>query len=222
MSRRVRPQLPTVDWPQVPAEEFRLSWAEAGVQLGTNRQGQVVTLPAGPGLTRIAVLGESLFGRLFGLRMLAVGARVTAATRVPAQWQPLVQVAAGRLSIAEGPAAWPPGPAKPPGQEDGPQALVCDLRRPPSPSLAGGAWRTILHVTRDAPRRSYFWTAPDALLALDARFAETVGRLLGAEAARLTAALCPGEVILFRPAGTEILRLDITPAETALLTPGRP
>ncbi|RKN43234.1 hypothetical protein D7294_10985 [Streptomyces hoynatensis] len=198
-----------------------MTWAEAGVQLGTNREGRVVALPAGPGPARIAVLGESLFGRLFGLRMLAVGARVTAATRVPAQWHGIAQVAGGRLTVADGVAGWPPGPAAPPSQEGGPQALVCDLRRPPSVTLANGAWRTILHVTRDAPRRSFFWTAPDALLALDARFAEATGRLLGADAARVTAALSPGEVVLFRPAGTEILRLDISPAETALLTPGR-
>ncbi|GAB2907122.1 hypothetical protein [Streptomyces mayteni] len=222
MNLRDHPEPPTTHWrDDDTGAPFRLTWADAGVHLGTNRDGRVVTLPAGPAPTRIAVLGESLFGRLFGLRMLAVGARVTAATRVPDQWRPLARVAADRLTVADGVAAWPPGPPPaPPAQEGGPQALVCDLRRPPSAALANAPWRTVLHVTRDAPRRSYFWSAPDALLALDARFADTTGRLLGEEAARRTASLSPGEIILFRPTGTEILRPDISPAETTLLTPG--
>ncbi|MFD5319626.1 hypothetical protein [Streptomyces sp. NPDC127098] len=221
MNLRDHQEPPTAHWRDDPGAPFRLTRADAGVQLGTSRDGRVVTLPAGPAPTRVAVLGESLFGRLFGLRMLAVGARVTAATRVPDQWRPLARVAGDRLTIADRVTAWPTLPPAPPAQEGGPQALVCDLRRPPPATLANGPWRTVLHVTRDAPRRSYFWSAPDALLALDARFADTTGRLLGAEAARLTATLAPGEVILFRPTGTEILRPDISPAETTLLTPGR-
>ncbi|MDT0347690.1 hypothetical protein [Streptomyces litchfieldiae] len=220
MNHRHHPELPTATWRDAGGPPFRLTPAHAGVLLGTNRAGRAVTLPAGPAPTRIAVLGESLFGRLFGLRMLAVGARVTAATRVPDEWQGIARVAGDRLTVADSAAGWPTRPPAPPTGEGGPQALVCDLRRPPPAILASGAWRTVLHVTRDAPSRSFFWSAPDALLALDARFADAAGRVLGTEAARLTAALTPGEIILFRPSGTEILRPDISPAETALLTPG--
>ncbi|MDT0321168.1 hypothetical protein [Streptomyces millisiae] len=216
--------LPATHWPdeQQTEADCRLVLAHTGIHLGTDRSGQPVALPApGPAGTRIGVLGESLFGRLFALRLLAVGAQVTAATRGPDHWAGVAAAAGDRLAVHDTIPAWPPRPPAPPTVADGPQALVCDLRRPPPATLANGPWRTVLHVTRDAPRRSYFWSAPDALLALDARFADTTGRLLGAEAARLTATLTPGEVILFRPTGTEILRPDISPAETTLLTPGR-
>jgi hypothetical protein len=69
------------------------------------------------------------------------------------------------------------------------------------------------------PRRAAFWHRPDALLALDAAYAAPVARLLGDAAARHVAALAPGEVVLFRPADAVVLRLDISPGETALLTP---
>lgn len=221
MSLRDRPRLTTTHWRDVDPAPPRLEPATAGVRLGTNREGQAVVLPVGPAPVRIAVLGEPLFGRLFALRMLALGARVTVATRMRGAWQDIAQVAGDRLTVAEGVGGWPASPSAPPGYEGGPQTLVCDRSRPPSARAVAGAWRTVLHVTQDAPRRSFFWTAPDALLALDARFADAMGRLLGKEAARLTAALPTGEVILFRPAGAEILRVDIAPAEMALLTPER-
>jgi hypothetical protein len=78
----------------------------------------------------------------------------------------------------------------------------------------------VVHVTRAAPRRSAFWAGAHAVLALDAHFAEPVRQVLGDAAARLTAALAPGEVVLFRDAGHAVLRPDISPGETALLTPG--
>lgn len=230
MTLREQPRLPTTHWqdtaltPPDPAPAratpVRLTPAHAGVRLGTNRDGQPVVLAVGPAPTRIAVLGEALFGRLFGLRMLALGARVTAATRTPGAWRGIARAAGDRLTVTETVTGWPATPPAPPSQDSGPQTLVCDLPRPPSATLAAGAWRTILHVTQDAPRRSPFWTAPDALFALDARFADATGRLLGDEAARLTATLSRSEIILFRPTGTDILRVDIAPAEKALLTPG--
>ncbi|WP_240796146.1 hypothetical protein [Streptomyces sp. RFCAC02] len=219
MNPRVPQEPPAVDWQDSIPVPFRLVAADAGVHLGTDRAGRAVTLPIGPEPRRVAVLGESLFGRLFGLRMLAVGARVTAATRVPDQWQSIARVAGDRLTVADGVSGWPARQPAPPTREGGPQVLVCDLRRPPSAALADGPWRTVLHVTRDAPRRSHLWSEPDALLALDARFAGTAGRLLGGGAARVTASLAPGEIALFRSSGSEILRPDVSPGETALLTP---
>ena len=217
--------LPATHWPdeQQTEADCRLVPAHTGIHLGTDRSGQPVALPApGPAGTRIGVLGESLFGRLFALRLLAVGAQVTAATRGPDHWAGVAAAAGDRLAVHDTIPAWPPRPPAPPTVADGPQALVCDLRRAPHVALAAGPWRTVLHVARNAPRRSAFWLAADAVLALDANFAEPVERVLGADAARLTAGLAPGEIALFRATGAEILRPDISPGETALLTPGRP
>jgi hypothetical protein len=194
--------------------------AQAGIHLGTGRDGRPVSLPApGPAGTRIAVLGEALFGRLMALRLLAAGAQVSADTRVPEEWQWIRRAAGDGLSLTDEPGAWPARRPAPPGLGAGPQALISDRRRPPPAAAAAGAWRTVLHVTRTAPRRVGFWSDPDALLALDASHAEAVGHLLGGEAARHTAQLAQGEIILFRPTATEVLRPDIAPGETALLTP---
>lgn len=194
---------------------------EAGIHLGTDRGGHPVTLPApGPAGTRVAAIGESLFGRLIALRLLAVGARVTATTRVPEQWQGLREAAGDRLEFTDDPADWPRHLPAPLGVNPGPQALVTDRRRPPSATLAAGPWRTVVHVTRTAPRRASFWHRPDAVLVLDATYADQAGRLLGPDAAAHTAGLAPGEVALFGGAEARTLRPDISPAETALLTPG--
>ncbi|MGP4113365.1 hypothetical protein ACTWP5_20930 [Streptomyces sp. 4N509B] len=214
--------VPGATWEEDTHAPFALAPAHAGIHLGTGRDGQPVTLPApGPEGVRVAVLGEPLFGRLVALRLLAAGAVVTAATRDPAPWQPLRHAAAGRLVLGEDPAAWPPHPPAPPGVGSGPQALVSDQRRPPPPNAAVGPWRTVLHVAAAVPRRAAFWHRPAALLALDARHAESVGRLLGPEAADHTARLARGEIILFRPTSAVVLRPDIAPGETALLTPGQ-
>ncbi|SFD09603.1 hypothetical protein [Streptomyces aidingensis] len=219
--------LPAVTWrdpldgPAAP--EPALVDARAGIHLGTDRDGRPVPLPApGPAGVRIAVLGESLFGRLVALRLLAVGAQVTADTRVPERWQLMCRAAGGGLSFAQDPAAvWPARPPAPPGRDAGPQALISDRHRPPSPHLADGPWRTVLHVTRAAPRHSPFWARPDVLLALDPGHADAVGRLLGPPAARCTAGLARGEIVLFRSGTAEILRPDIGPGENALLIPAR-
>ncbi|MGP4109449.1 hypothetical protein ACTWP5_00850 [Streptomyces sp. 4N509B] len=196
--------------------------ARAGVHLGTDQGGKPVSLPApGPAGTRVAVLGESLFCRLVALRLLAVGVQVTADTRLPAEWRRVRQAAGGRLSFTRDPATWPALPPAPPAVGAGPQALVSDQHRPPPASAAAGPWRTVLHVTRGTPRRAGFWDAPDALLALGPTYAAAVALLLGREAGRRTARLASGEVILFRADGAEVLRPDIAPAETALLTPGQ-
>ncbi|MDT0305684.1 hypothetical protein RM780_01730 [Streptomyces sp. DSM 44917] len=215
--------LSAVEWrdDERPERAVPLEPAFAGVHLGTARDGRPVALPGpGPAGSRIAVLGDPLFARLVALRLLAVGARVTAATRAPGPWRALQTAAGERLTVAEEAEAQPVPPPAPPAVDDGPQALVSELRRPPSAASAAGAWRTAVHVAPAAPRRSAFWTAPDALLALDARFAEGAGAALGEEAARATAALAPGDILLFRPgAGPMVLRPDIAPGETALLTP---
>ncbi len=102
----------------------------------------------------------------------------------------------------------------------GPQAFVSDRHR--GPSSAAGPRRTVRHVTRDVPRGAAFRHRPDVLLALGAEYAEAVGRLLGPQAARLTSRLVPGEIVLFGPTATEVLRPDIAPGENAVLTPGAP
>lgn len=199
----------------------------AGIHLGTDRAGRPVSVPALGGTgTRIGVLGESLFGRLFALRLLAAGARVTASTRVPDQWSGVRLAAGDRLEFADGEGIgdWPDRTPAPPTVESGPQALISDRRRPPPAASAAGPWRTVLHVTRAVPRHSRFWGGADAVLTLDAQFAPMAARVLGEDAGRLAAALAPGEIALFRPAaGTaEVLRPDVSPGETALLTPGTP
>ncbi|GAB2886053.1 hypothetical protein [Streptomyces mayteni] len=215
--------LPAVDWRDDTGPSFRLTPLRVGVHLGTDPVGRPVTLPApGPAGTRICVLGESLFGRLIALRLLALGARVTAATRVPEQWPAIARAAGDRLTVTDDVVGWPADPPAPPSVAGGPQALVCDQRRPPPARLADGRWRTVVHVSRGAPRRSVFWSTADVVLALDARFAEAAGRVLGAEAARRTASLTAGEIVVFRrEGGTEAVRPDISRGETALLTPGR-
>ncbi|GAB2882631.1 hypothetical protein [Streptomyces mayteni] len=213
--------LPAAIWRDDTAAPFTLAPAQVGVHLGTGRDGRSVALPCpGPAGTRVAALGESLFGRLVALRLLAVGALVTAAVREPAAWQGLRRAAGDRLAFTDTPAAWPRHTPAPPAVDAGPQALVCDLRRPPSAAAAAGPWRTVVHVTRNAPRGAAFWHRPDALLALGAEHAEAVGRLLGPAAARVTAELAPGEIVLFRPTAAEILRPDIAPGENAVLTAG--
>ncbi|CAL9375927.1 hypothetical protein SUDANB171_00957 [Streptomyces sp. enrichment culture] len=199
----------------------------AGIHLGTDRAGQPVSVPAlGATGIRIGVLGESLFGRLFALRLLAAGARVTASTRVPDQWSGVRHAAGDRLEFAEGEGTgdWPAHTPAPPTVEAGPQALISDRRRPPPVACAAGPWRTVLHVTRAVPRHSAFWGGADAVLALDAQFAPMAARVLGEEAGRLTASLAPGQIALFRPAAgsAEVLRPDVSPGESALLTPGAP
>ncbi|TDC22475.1 hypothetical protein E1265_15620 [Streptomyces sp. 8K308] len=191
------------------------------MHLGTGRDGRPVALPCpGPTGTRVAALGESLFGRLLALRLLATGALVTAATREPGPWQGIRRAAGERLAFAEEPAAWPRHTPAPPAVDAGPQALVSDQRRAPSSALAAGPWRTVLHVTRNPPRGAAFWHRPDVLLALGAEYADAVGRLLGPEAAGLTARLTSGEVVLFRSDATEVLRPDIAPGEHEILTAG--
>ncbi|RKN45954.1 hypothetical protein D7294_03790 [Streptomyces hoynatensis] len=197
-----------------------MRFAAAGIHLGTDRAGQALALPGpGPGGARVGVLGDTLFGRLFALRLLAVGAAVTAATRAPAAWQGLRAVAGERLRVTGGHGDWPPLPAAPPGPGGAPQALVSELPRPPAAALAAGPWRTVVHVST-APPRSPFWTEPDAVVVLDAQLAAAAGRLLGAEAARATGALAPGEILLIRGGAGYVLRPDIAPAENAVLTPG--
>jgi hypothetical protein len=215
--------IPATPWRESLAPSFRLT-PTAGLHLGTDATGRAVTLPApGPAGIRVGVLGDALFARLVALRLLAVGARVTAATRTPEPWSGLAQASGGRLDIAASVLVWPPRAPAPPSVDDGPQALVSTLRRPPGRATADGPWRTVVHVASAAPPRSGFWGAPDAVVVLDPRLAETTGRLLGAEAARATAALVPGQIALFRPYRTDVLRIDTTPAENALLTaPGPP
>ncbi|WP_257579384.1 hypothetical protein [Streptomyces sp. JJ38] len=201
-------------------EGFPLFPAPSGIHLGTDRTGQAVTLPAfGPRSIRVGVLGESLFGRLLACRLVATGAAVTAATRGPALWTPLQAACGERLTVSEAATAWPPGPATAPGAGPGPQALVTDLRRPPGAPAHPRAWTTVVHVTRRAPARSAHWRQPDAVLVLDAGYADAVTPVLGEAAGRLTASLAQGEIAMFRPTGADILRLDIAPAETALLRP---
>ncbi len=215
--------IPGIPWRDPLGRSFRLAPA-AGLHLGTDATGRAVALPApGPAGTRIGVLGDALFARLVALRLLAVGARVTAATRTPEPWAGLVQAAGGRLDVAASVPAWPGRTPAPPTVDDGPQALVSTLRRPPSRATANGPWRTVVHVANAAPPRSGFWVAPDAVIVLDRRLAEAADRLLGAEAARSTASLAPGEIALFHPHGIHVLRIDVTPPEDALLlAPGPP
>jgi hypothetical protein len=209
--------IPGTPWRDPLDHSFRLTPA-AGLHLGTDATGRAITLPApGPAGTRVGVLGDALFARLVALRLLAVGARVTAATRTPEPWAGLVHAAGGRLDVTASVRVWPPRAAAPPTVDDGPQALVSTLRRPPSRATANGPWRTVVHVANAAPPRSGFWDAPDAVIVLHPRLAEAASRLLGTEAARPTASLVPGEIALFHPYGTEVLRVDITPAENALL-----
>ncbi|WP_245246445.1 hypothetical protein [Streptomyces lonarensis] len=213
--------LPAFDWREAPpGTGCRLTPAGAGLHLGTDRQGDAVSLAApGPSGTRVGVLGESLFGRLFALRLLGLGARVTAVSRVPDKWALLREAAGDRLLLAASAAGWPSSEPEPPTVGDGPQVLVTDQRRAPSAAAADGQWRTVLHVTRSAPARSAFWSAADVVLALGAPFGEAAGRVLGADARRFTERLGDGEIALFRPDGAHVLRPDIAPAETELLTP---
>ncbi|MFD5322027.1 hypothetical protein [Streptomyces sp. NPDC127098] len=213
--------LPETTWDDDVEAPFALAPAQAGVHLGTGRDGRPVALPCpGPAGTRVAAVGESLFGRLIALRLLATGALVTAAARDPGPWQGIRRAAGDRLAFTEDPAAWPRHTPAPPAVDAGPQALVSDQRRAPSSALAAGPWRTVLHVTRNPPRGAAFWHHPDVLLALGADHADAVGRLLGAEAARLTSLLAPGEVVLFRVGTAEVLRPDIAPGEHEILTAG--
>lgn len=217
--------LPEATWSGESGTPLALTPARVGIHLGTGRDGRPVALPCPrPEGTRLAVLGEPLFGRLVALRLLATGSVVTAATRDPGPWLNLRRVTGDRLAFADDPAAWPRRTPAPPGVASGPQALVSDQRRAPSSALASGPWRTVLHVTRDAPRGAAFWHRPDVLLALGAEYAETVGRHLGPEAADLTGRLAPGEIVLFRPATqvATVLRPDFAPGEHALLTPTAP
>jgi hypothetical protein len=103
--------------------------------------------------------------------------------------------------------------------DDGPQALISDLRRPPAGAAADGPWRTVLHVTRSAPARSAFWASADGVLVLGSSFAAAAGRALGPGAATFAGRLAEGEIALLWPTGAHVLRPDIAPAETALLTP---
>ncbi|MEE1926740.1 hypothetical protein V1J52_00840 [Streptomyces sp. TRM 70351] len=213
--------LPAVDWPRQETPGFPLRAAHSGVHLGADRVGRPVTLPgAGPRGTRIGVLGESLFGRLLACRLVAVGARVTAATRVPDQWTLLEAACGDRLAVTGDAGGWPDTPGEPPDAGDGPQALVTDLRRPPATAAADGPWTTVVHVTRRPPARSGHWQRLDAVLVLDAGYADAVTPVLGEGAGRLAGGLAQGEIALFGPGGADVLCLDIAPAETSLLTPG--
>ncbi|MEO3755873.1 hypothetical protein [Streptomyces sp. B6B3] len=212
--------LPVAEWKDDTRAPIRLTPARTGVHLGRRDNGEPVALPVpGPAGTRVAVLGESLFVRMVALRLLAVGAHVTAATKAPYRWNAIRDVAGERLLVTEDPAPWPRATPAPPTVDAGPQVLVTDLRRAPSAALADGPWRTVIHVTRTAPRRAAFWSHPDALVALSAAQADQVGHLLGREAAHRTSQLTAGQIILFRPGSSEILRPDVSPGEKALLTP---
>ncbi|MEU7316442.1 hypothetical protein [Streptomyces sp. NPDC007083] len=199
---------------------FPLYDALAGIHLGTDRTGRSVTLRAVG--VRIGVLGESLFGRLLACRLLAIGVQVTAVTRGPALWGTLGDAAGDRLLLDDDPGSWPSRAPQPLGVDNGPQALISDVRRaPPVPAREGsGRWCTAVHVRRQAPRHGGFWHGLDALLALGPSFAGAVLPVAGEYAAQVTASLEPTEIVLFRAGATEILRPDIAPAETALLTPG--
>lgn len=211
--------LPAARWREANAAPgFWLTPARAGVHLGTDQAGSGISLAApGPGGTRIGVLGESLFGRLFGLRLLGLGAQVTAVTRVPEKWRALREAAGDRLTVTDTATGWPFHTPAPPSVDAGPQALISDLRR--APTSATGPWRTVLHVTRAVPARSAFWSSADVVLVLGAPFAEAAGRALGRQAGEYAAKLGEGEIALFWPTGAHVLRPDVAPAETSLLTP---
>ncbi|MFW6692246.1 hypothetical protein [Streptomyces sp. MAR4 CNX-425] len=204
-----------------PGDGTLLAPARAGVHLGTGRDGRPVPLPApGPAGSRVAVLGEPLFARLLALRLLAVGAQVTADTREPERWLRIHRAVGGRLLFAGDRTAWPPARPAPPGVGSGPQVLIGDRGRPPA---AGGAvpgdWCTVVHVTDAGPPPAGFRGPLHALLALGAGHADAVGGLLGAHAAEQTAGLAPAEIVLFRAAGAEFLHVDIGPVENELLAP---
>ncbi|MFW6725088.1 hypothetical protein ACHZ98_34130 [Streptomyces sp. MAR4 CNY-716] len=197
-----------------------LTPAQAGIHLGTDRDGRPVSLPLpGPAGRRVGVLGEPLFGRVLALRLLAVGAQVTADTREPDGWQEIRRAVGDRLSFAGDLTAWPPYRPTPPAAGPGPQVLVSDRRSPPPAHPAPSDWCTVIHIAHDEPPPAGFWRALHALLALGPRHADAVGNLLGPEAARDTAGLALSEIILFRPAGAEFLHVDISPVEKEFLTP---
>lgn len=218
-------ELPAAHWPDAehpanPPHPAGGLTASTGMLLGVDRAANPVTLPAvGPRGTRIGVLGESLFGRLLACRLLAVGVQVTAVTRGPPLWKPLCEAAGERLVLADHPGSWPPHAPQPPGSGRGPQALISDRRRPPPVPTGSGRWCTVAHVRRQPPRHAGFWNALDVLLALGDSFAAAVAPIAGDGAAEVTAGLAPGEVAMFWRGASTVLRPEIAPGETALLTP---
>lgn len=130
---------------------------EAGVVVGTGRDGTPVLLPAvGARPIRIGVLAFP--PRLLAFRLLGVGCEVTIFTAEPRRW--VFPVPDRRLHVtAERP--WPVNRPAPPGTGAGPQVLISDLPAPPTCQV--GPWCTVIHCAPRAPA-SDFWSSVDAVL----------------------------------------------------------
>jgi hypothetical protein len=120
---------------------------EAGVVVGTDRDGAPVLLPAvGARPIRVGVLAFP--PRLLAFRLLGVGCEVTVFTVEPWRW--VFPVPDRRLHVtAERP--WPANRPAPPGVGGGPQVLISDLPVPPGRDVGDQPWCTVIHCAPRAP-----------------------------------------------------------------------
>lgn len=128
---------------------------EAGVVVGTDREGAPVLLPAIA--ARPVHIGVLAFPPLvLAFRLLGAGCDVTVFTQAPQRWAPLKShIGAGQ---------WPRRRPTPPGAGAGPQVLISDLPAPPARGLGDQPWCTVVHVAPRVPPGSDFWADADAVL----------------------------------------------------------
>jgi hypothetical protein len=132
---------------------------EAGVVVGTNRDGTPVLLPAvGARPIRIGVLAFPPL--LLAFRLLGVGCEVTVLTAEPRRW--VFPVPDRRLHVTAE-RSWPVNRPAPPGSGAGPQVLISDLPVPPTRQVGDQPWCTVIHCAPRAPAAD-FWAGVDAVL----------------------------------------------------------
>ncbi|MEV1018317.1 type VII secretion protein EccE [Micromonospora sp. NPDC049801] len=140
--------LPSAGRPEAAPDDWELTLGEAGMLVGTNRQGGAVTVrlfrPEG---TRVLLLGGVRTAQLVALRAMALGALVVVQTARPRAWEPFVRgvgAPGGTIPLI------PPG--RPVAESAGaalrPLLLVVDTGAVPAETEPGPAWRATL-VVRD-------------------------------------------------------------------------
>ncbi|MEU5562750.1 type VII secretion protein EccE [Micromonospora musae] len=201
-----------------------LTLGDAGLMLGTNRQGRSVTVRLfRPEDTRVLLVGGVRATQLVLLRALALGAQAVVQTSRPRLWEPFVRgVGTADTTVP----LLPPGAPLPAGAGTPlrPMLLVLDVGPVPVDPQPGPPWRSTLVVREEL-------TPPDVdllgradlvvLQPLDAEEAALAGATLGlGDSAQWLTHMRDDMVAVINRRALRWTRLSLTPVEAQLV--GRP
>ncbi|MET7747462.1 type VII secretion protein EccE [Micromonospora sp. NPDC005367] len=208
-----------------PASDLpELTLGDAGLMLGTNRQGRALTVRLfRPESTRVLLVGGVRAAQLVVLRALALGAQAVVQTARPREWEPFVRgvgAPGGTVPLL------PPGRSLPAGAGTPlrPLLLVTDGGPVPADPQPGPPWRSTL-VVRGELTPSDVDTINDAdlvvLQPLDTDEAALAGATLGlGDSAQSLTRMRDDMVAVINRRALRWAQVSITPIEARLV--GRP